>query len=693
MAVITELTGQRNSTGGAASTSVTFTYPSTPTQNNLLVAVFTWRGDTTVTGTPSGWSLATNSGNGSGIDGAIYYKVAGAGESTTHTWTLGASNKFAGCASEWSGCLTSSVLDKVNSNTGSGTAGTCGLTGTLSQANELVVAMFGNIDIYTWSAHDNSSAEILEKASTGGSTSTRNNTSLATRIVSSTTSVDYGATLSTSGTWTSAVATFKADPSVSVALTGQSVSVAQESIVDGFSVALTGQSVPVAQESIGSSRTRAITSPGAATVDIGTIKAQYDVTSVYTSETALQLSGVTGAAVTSRELAQVQPDGTSRVPALGQYVTTAVGAVGSAVEVALTGQGLSLAIENIIADTGGTTVALTGQSISVSQEALFAALDVTTTGHLLSVVQETIAPSIDVTITGQLVSIASENINAESYYLITPSGGVVVTGNNSLIKTKIHVVSGGISFSGSNTLTVEKFYNISPSGGIVLSGTNQLTLTKSYTITPSGGITLSGTNALTVQKYYLISPSGGIVLSGNNTITPQYYYTISPNGGIVLSGNNAITYTPGTTTYIITPDGGITLSGSNTIIAQYYYTITPSGGVVLSGSVPLVVEKNYTITPSGGVVFSGNNPITVQHYYTITPNGGITLSGNNSIISFTPATYIISPNGGVSITGENKIIKTKIIITNGGIIFSGSNPITTNLININTYLPLSGVGQ
>ena len=242
---IVELTAQRNTTGGAAATSVTFTYPATPTQGNLLIATFSWRGDTTVTGTPSGWSLATNSGNATGLDGAIYYKIAGASEPTVHTWTLAVSNKFAGCASEWSGIVTTAPLDKTNLNNGTGTAGTCGLTGTLSQANELVIAMFSNIDIFTWASHDNGSAEILEKASTGGSTTTRNNLSLATKIVSATTSVNYGATLSSSGTWVSAVATFKADSNVNVALTGQNCNVARGSISSNSSSSLTGSNCNV----------------------------------------------------------------------------------------------------------------------------------------------------------------------------------------------------------------------------------------------------------------------------------------------------------------------------------------------------------------------------------------------------------------------------------------------------------------
>jgi hypothetical protein len=155
---------------------------------------FSWRGDTTVSVVPFSCQLAINGGNGAGIDSAIYYKIASGSEGTTWTFTLAASNKFAGIASEWSG-INPTPLDKTNANTNTGTAGTTGLTGTLTQAEELVVTLFSNINTSTWSAHNNNSVEIGESASTGGGTTTRNDTSLATNVVKSTTSINYGATL------------------------------------------------------------------------------------------------------------------------------------------------------------------------------------------------------------------------------------------------------------------------------------------------------------------------------------------------------------------------------------------------------------------------------------------------------------------------------------------------------------------
>ena len=69
---IAELTGQRNSAGAGAVTSISVVYPSSPTQGNLMVACLSWRGDTTINSVPSGWNLAPAGGNGAGIDSAIY---------------------------------------------------------------------------------------------------------------------------------------------------------------------------------------------------------------------------------------------------------------------------------------------------------------------------------------------------------------------------------------------------------------------------------------------------------------------------------------------------------------------------------------------------------------------------------------------------------------------------------------------
>ena len=203
---ISEITTQR-STGEANSSTVTLTYTNTPAQNSLLVAAF-WCRSRTVSSAPSGWSLA-NTSTSSGETVYMYYKIAGAGEGASHSWTMSGSGNYVIAGSEWTGIDTASPLDVVAANNGTGTAGTTGTHGTLAQANELIAVAYFNPNTSTWSAHDNSQTEIAEITSTNGLATTKNTVSLATRTVSSTTGVNYGATLSASRAWGTILASFK----------------------------------------------------------------------------------------------------------------------------------------------------------------------------------------------------------------------------------------------------------------------------------------------------------------------------------------------------------------------------------------------------------------------------------------------------------------------------------------------------
>lgn len=212
---ISELTGQR-STAQSSSSTVTVTYASTPTENNLLVAAFSCK-TRTVSSAPSGWSQAVVSPFLASTENLyIYYKIAGASEPTNPSWTMSGSSNWVIAASEWSGIETSSPLDVTKTNNGTGTAGTTGTHSTLAQADELIVVAYCNVNIRTWGSHDNSQTELGEITSTAGPNATKNNISLAARIVSSTTGVNYGATLSSSFAHGVALASFKASSAPAV---------------------------------------------------------------------------------------------------------------------------------------------------------------------------------------------------------------------------------------------------------------------------------------------------------------------------------------------------------------------------------------------------------------------------------------------------------------------------------------------
>lgn len=212
MAII-EKTASRNTISSGGSATLEFTFPTgeEPAAGDLVVFGISWRGDTTVSAAPHSLALATVGGNGAGIDSALYYKIATGSEGATWEFTFAASVKASGVASSWTGILDPAPLDAINSNTATGTAGTTGLTGALAQADELVVCLYSNINTSTWSAYDNSQVELGQRQSTGGPTGQRSNTAVTAVIVSSDASVNYGATLSASQVWSSAVATFMAN--------------------------------------------------------------------------------------------------------------------------------------------------------------------------------------------------------------------------------------------------------------------------------------------------------------------------------------------------------------------------------------------------------------------------------------------------------------------------------------------------
>lgn len=127
--------------------TLTATYASTPTQNNLLIAGFFTRSSQPYTA-PTGWTLAVEVQNTTENDwAAIYYRVAGASEATAVTFSDLDTSSSGGSSlsiSEWSGMATSTPLDVVAS-TGrtSGTSISSGTTATLAQANELCYAVVG----------------------------------------------------------------------------------------------------------------------------------------------------------------------------------------------------------------------------------------------------------------------------------------------------------------------------------------------------------------------------------------------------------------------------------------------------------------------------------------------------------------------------------------------------------------------
>lgn len=130
----------QNKVGTGSSTSPSVTMDSSITEGNLII-VFCETGDGTLTA-PSGYSTAVDSNNTTESDRfAIFYKVAGASESTTITASTSGSDEWAMHAFEYEGPWESSPLDLGESEArdGSTTSYLCNPTGTTSQNDELAV--------------------------------------------------------------------------------------------------------------------------------------------------------------------------------------------------------------------------------------------------------------------------------------------------------------------------------------------------------------------------------------------------------------------------------------------------------------------------------------------------------------------------------------------------------------------------
>ncbi len=209
----------------AGTDSVAATFAGTPVEGNLLVAaVLCKRGASPIASitTPSGWTLAGSvlsvSWSGGGATGAvaIFYKVAGASESSTVTVTVAtASFETNILLAEFSG-LTAATIDQFASNdetSGTGLIAETGTTSATMEANELAVALCNIMDddfdapaTGSWSeGYTQIGAEI--NSGSAGSTS-----ALAYKILSATGAQNTTCTFTTGGAEerASVIATFKA---------------------------------------------------------------------------------------------------------------------------------------------------------------------------------------------------------------------------------------------------------------------------------------------------------------------------------------------------------------------------------------------------------------------------------------------------------------------------------------------------
>jgi hypothetical protein len=105
---------------------------------DVLIASFLTRNVTAVTQAPSGWSLLSTAGAM-----RVYYRVAEASEPTTHTWTLGSQQRWAGGIAAYRGAA-ASPIDASAAQTSSGSQSLLAPSVTTSVDQAMLVAVFGS---------------------------------------------------------------------------------------------------------------------------------------------------------------------------------------------------------------------------------------------------------------------------------------------------------------------------------------------------------------------------------------------------------------------------------------------------------------------------------------------------------------------------------------------------------------------
>jgi hypothetical protein len=203
--------------------------------------------------------------------------------------------------------------------------------------------------------------------------------------------------------------------SISVALTGQSLSAAQGTLSPTNAEALSGQALTIAQGSVVQSSSIAL-SGQAAVVARGSVTPTTSPAltglSVVVSRGSVNAGSDATAALTGQSLSAAQGSVTpSTSPAIsGQGLTAAAGTLAPARSLSLSGQSIVVGQGTVTAVNADVTLALTGQALSAAQGALPATLAPTVAGQSLASAQGAVAAVRSLLLSGLDLTIAQTTI-------------------------------------------------------------------------------------------------------------------------------------------------------------------------------------------------------------------------------------------------------------------------------------------
>jgi hypothetical protein len=132
-----------NYSSHATYTLLTINEPASVTQGDLLLANIEVNGGTPANITaPAGWTQILRTDNDTDISIISYWKIAGASEPSTYTWTVDTQTRAEGGITQYSGIDPTNPIDVAAGNSGFGKVATTSSIMT-STPNEEVVALYG----------------------------------------------------------------------------------------------------------------------------------------------------------------------------------------------------------------------------------------------------------------------------------------------------------------------------------------------------------------------------------------------------------------------------------------------------------------------------------------------------------------------------------------------------------------------
>jgi hypothetical protein len=142
------------SSNGAASGSLTISKPVGTLEDDVLVASISVRPNTPTISAPAGWILVrrVNNGNSNASSLAVYYKVAGASEPSSYTWTFSSSSGSAGGIAAFSGVDTSDPIDVENGQNTANSTSHASPSITTTIADAMVVTSHAFTSAASWTS-------------------------------------------------------------------------------------------------------------------------------------------------------------------------------------------------------------------------------------------------------------------------------------------------------------------------------------------------------------------------------------------------------------------------------------------------------------------------------------------------------------------------------------------------------------